>query len=111
MRSFRPSRYTLSGLTLLCAPLTAEAQGVTASPAFDVSVTVYRDPYREEGGFDLDNLGGFALITESRRVQLTPGDQTLRFEGVADGIEPVSAIVSGLPSNVIEKNRDAIGAG
>jgi hypothetical protein len=108
MRSFRPSRYTLSGLTLLCAPLTAEAQGVTASPAFDVSVTVYRDPYREEGGFDLDNLGGFALITESRRVQLTPGDQTLRFEGVADGIEPVSAIVTGLPSGIIEKNRDAM---
>ena len=108
MRSFRPSRYTLSGLALLCAPLTAEAQTVTASPAFDVSVTVYRDPYRDEGGFDLDNLGGFALITESRRVQLTPGDQTLRFEGVADGIEPVSAIVTGLPSGVIEKNRDAM---
>jgi hypothetical protein len=108
MRSFRPNRYTLSGLALLCAPLAAEAQVVTADPAFDVSVTVYRDPYREEGGFDLDNLGGFALITESRRVQLTPGDQTLRFEGVADGIEPVSAIVTGLPSGIIEKNRDAM---
>ncbi|OYW59399.1 MAG: hypothetical protein B7Z40_21660 [Bosea sp. 12-68-7] len=107
MRSFSPNRYTLAGLALLCAPLTAEAQTVTAGPAFDVSVTVYRDPDRDEGGFDLDYLGGFALITESRRVVLQPGEQTLRFEGVADGIEPVSAIVTGLASGVVEKNRDA----
>lgn len=107
MRSFRPNRYTLAGLALLGAPLTAEAQSVTAGPAFDVSVTVYRDPNRNEGGFDLDYLGGFALITETRRVVLQPGEQTLRFEGVADGIEPVSAIVTGLASGVIEKNRDA----
>jgi hypothetical protein len=107
MRSFRPSRYTLAGLALLGAPLSAEAQTVTAGPAFDVSVTVYRDPNRNEGGFNLNYLGGFALITESRRVVLQPGEQTLRFEGVADGIEPVSAIVTGLASGVIEKNRDA----
>jgi hypothetical protein len=107
MRSFRPNRYTLAGLAMLGAPLTAEAQSVTAGPAFDVSVTVYRDPNRNEGGFDLDYLGGFALITETRRVVLQPGEQTLRFEGVADGIEPVSAIVTGLASGVIEKNRDA----
>jgi hypothetical protein len=36
-----------------------------------------------------------------------PGQHRLRFEGVADGIEPASAIVTGLPSGVIEKNRDA----
>ncbi len=113
MRSIRPSRLSLAGLALLCGPvfsgaLAAEAQTVTASPPFDVSVTVYRDPYRDEGGFDLDYLGGFAFITETRRVQLTPGDVTLRFEGVADGIEPVSAIVTGLPAGVVEKNRDAM---
>src|SRR5262249_37705199 len=43
----------------------------------------------------------------TRRVVLTPGEHRLRFEGVADGIEPASAIVTGLPSGVIEKNRDA----
>ncbi len=107
MRSFRPNRYSLAGLALLGAPLTAEAQSVTAGPAFDVSVTVYRDPYRGEGGFDLDYLGGFALITESRRIELQPGEHTVRFEGVADGIEPVSAIVTGLATGVVEKNRDA----
>jgi len=30
----------------------------------------------------------------------------LRFEGVADGIEPSTAIVTGLPAGVIEKNRE-----
>lgn len=86
----------------------ANAQPVTAGAPVDLSVTVYRDPYRDEGGFDLDYLGGFALITEFRPVQLSPGEHTLRFEGVADGIEPASAIVTGLPSGVIEKNRDAM---
>ena len=108
MRSFRFSWLVIAGLASAGAPLVAEAQDVLASPPVDVSVTVYRDPYRDEGGFDLDYLGGFALITETRRVLLTPGDHRLRFEGVADGIEPASAIVTGLPSGVIEKNRDAM---
>jgi len=85
----------------------ALAQDVLASPPVDVSVTVYRDPDRNEGGFDLNNLNGFAFITETRRVKIAPGQHRLRFEGVADGIEPASAIVTGLPSGVIEKNRDA----
>ncbi|OYX49417.1 MAG: hypothetical protein B7Y90_07655 [Alphaproteobacteria bacterium 32-64-14] len=108
MRSSRFSWLVIAGLASTGAPLAAEAQDVLASPPVDVSVTVYRDPYRDEGGFDLDYLGGFALITETRRVLLTPGDHRLRFEGVADGIEPASAIVTGLPSGVIEKNRDAM---
>jgi hypothetical protein len=52
-------------------------------------------------------LEGFALITETRTVHLPAGLSRLRFEGVADGIEPASAIVTGLPEGVIEKNRDA----
>jgi hypothetical protein len=87
--------------------LPAQAQDVVASEPVDLSVTVYRSPYRDEGGFDLDSLEGFALITETRRVVLPPGEHRIRFEGVADGIEPASAIVTGLPSGVIEKNRDA----
>jgi len=96
-----------AGLAALAAPAMAQATDVAVGAPFDVSVTVYRDPYRDEGGFDLDNLEGFALITESRRVVLAPGEHRLRFEGVADGIEPASAIVTGLPSGVVEKNRDA----
>ncbi len=63
---------------------------------------------RTKAEFDLDYLQGFTLITETRRVVLTPGEHRLRFEGVADGIEPATAIVTGLPSGVIEKNRDAM---
>ena len=95
-------------LTILsAAPAFAQAE-IKAGAPVDVSVTVYRDPNRDEGGFNLDELGGFALVTETRRVVLPPGEHRLRFEGVADGIEAVSAIVTGLPSGVIEKNRDAM---
>lgn len=111
MRMAHARRFLVSALALAAAPLmpsgAAHAQAVTAAAPHDVSVTVYRDPYREKVGFDLDQLGGFAFITETRRVVIPPGEHTLRFEGVADGIEPVSAIVSGLPSGVVEKNRDA----
>jgi hypothetical protein len=68
---------------------------------------VYRAPQRESGSVDLDALEGFALITETRTVHLPVGLSRLRFEGVADGIEAASAIVTGLPEGVIEKNRDA----
>jgi hypothetical protein len=75
-------------------------------------VTVYRAPYRlpgrpAEGSNDLDRLEGFALVSETRAVHLPAGESRLRFEGVADGIEPASAIVTGLGSGVLEKNRDA----
>ena len=79
---------------------------VRAEDPADLSVTVYRAPYRSSGSIDLDQLEGFALISETRAVQLPAGMSRLRFEGVADGIEPASAIVTGL-DEVIEKNRDA----
>jgi hypothetical protein len=82
----------------------AEAQAAAPST---ISVTVYRDPYRASGSIDLDRLAGFALITETRAVRLQEGESWLRFEGVADGIEPESAIVTGLDDGIIEKNRDA----
>jgi hypothetical protein len=82
----------------------AEAQAAAPSA---ISVTVYRDPYRASGSIDLDRLGGFALVTETRAVHLRQGESWLRFEGVADGIEPESAIVTGLDDGIIEKNRDA----
>jgi hypothetical protein len=78
-----------------------------ADPPSNLIVTVYRAPYRDTGSIDLDSLQGFALITETRLVHLPAGLSRVRFEGVADGIEPVSAIVTGLPGTVIEKNRDA----
>lgn len=107
MRMAHLRSLTLAMALSMTAPLVAQAQDVKASAPTDLSVTVYRDPYRRAGGFDLNNLNGFAFITETRRVVIPAGEHRLRFEGVADGIEAVSAIVTGLPSGVIEKNRDA----
>jgi hypothetical protein len=80
---------------------------VLAEPPSDLSVTVYRAPYRGSGSINLNFLDGFALVTETRLVRLPVGVSRVRFEGVADGIEPSSALITGLPGKVIEKNRDA----
>ena len=93
---------------LAAAGAAQEAVTVTSAAPSSVSVTVYRSP--ATGGsraLDLDWLQGFALITETRTVRLPAGPATVRFEGVAGGIVPVSAIVEGLPGGVVEKNRDA----
>ncbi len=88
------------------SPVPAMAGDVLAEPPSDVSVTIYRAPERGSGSIRLDQLGGFALVSETRTVHLPAGVNRLRFEGVADGIEPASALVAGLPAGVIEKNRE-----
>ena len=95
-------------LLLALAPSRAAAQTIVASARPDsVAVTVYRDPNRGDQPFNLDWLNGYALISETRRVSLPAGESELRFEGVAGGIIPQSAIVSGLSQGVVERNRDA----
>jgi hypothetical protein len=92
------------------APTVATTQGspadAAASMPSDLAVTVYRAPSRDTGSINLDALGGFALVSETRTVHLPAGVSRLRFDGVADGIEPASAIVTGLAEGVIEKNRE-----
>ncbi|HMI74342.1 MAG TPA: hypothetical protein VK495_06515, partial [Steroidobacteraceae bacterium] len=88
-------------------PASVLAAEILAEPPSDLIVTVYRAPYRNGGSIDLDDLQGFALISETRIVHLPAGRSRLRFEGVADGIEPASAIITGFAGGVIEKNRDA----
>ncbi|HLY54578.1 MAG TPA: hypothetical protein VKS60_03410 [Stellaceae bacterium] len=94
-------------MALLAVSAPAAAGDVAAAAPQDLSVTIYRAPSRGSGSIELASLGGFALVTETRAVNLPAGTTRLVFEGVADGIEPASAIVTGLPSGVIEKNRDA----
>jgi hypothetical protein len=92
---------------VLAAPLWAR-EVVDASAPVDLAVTIYRDPDRGEGDeLDADDPRGLAMISETRRVTLPPGESTIRFEGVAEGMIGVSAIVTGLPGGTIEKNRNA----
>lgn len=89
--------------------LPADAQDVVTSDAPETtSITIYRDPNR--GGDDAINrnwLNGFALVTETRTIAIPAGTAVIRFEGVSSGILSESAIVTGLPSEVTEKNLDA----
>lgn len=86
----------------------ANAQEVRTSTAPDkVAVTVYREPDRDATRkLNLRWLGGYALVTETRTIDIPAGRTTIRFEGVASGILPESAIVTGLPAGVREKNLD-----
>jgi hypothetical protein len=95
------------GVTVVAAGASSDPQEVLADAPTDLSVTVYRSPYRSSGSIDLDYLGGFALVRETRLVRLPAGVSRVRFEGVADGIEPASAVLEGLPGTVLEKDRDA----
>ena len=95
-------------LGLLLAPVAAPAQQIVSSPKADtINVTIYRDPHRGEGAMNRNWLNGFALVTETRTITLPVGESQIKFEGVADGMIAVSAVVTGLPGGVVQKNRDA----
>lgn len=102
-------RWPLLLLLMLSLPSLAHAGGqtVTSIEVSDVAVTIYRDPYRDAGMMRAGWPGGYALITETRTISLPQGESRLRFENVAEGLLPETAIVTGLPSGVREKNRDA----
>jgi hypothetical protein len=89
------------------SPSALIAEDVVAGRADELSVTVYRAPGRASGGLALNALNGFALVREARTVSLPAGESQIRFEGVADGIDSASALLTGLPAEVLEKNRDA----
>lgn len=95
------------GLSALVPGALAQ-QVVTSAGPQKISVTVYRAPGRgARTEVDRKNPRGFALITETRMVDIPAGRAVVRFEGVAGNIFPESAIVSGLPAGVREKNLDA----
>lgn len=101
----------LTGAAVLAAPLVPAAwarEVVDASAPTDLAVTIYRDPDRSvDEALEAEYPRGLAMISETRRVTLPPGESTIRFEGVAEGMVGVSAIVTGLPGGTIEKNRNA----
>lgn len=93
----------------LLLPNVAQARAIVeASAPSDLSVTIYRDPDRgSDEAINRNNPQGFAMISETRTVTLPKGRSTIRFVGVAEGMVGVSAIVTGLPGETIEKNRNA----
>jgi hypothetical protein len=91
---------------LLPTPALAAPPVIISAAPDTVAVTLYRDPNRGEGEIYRDNPSSFALIAETRTVTLPPGEVTVRFEGVASGIVPKSAILFGVPPR--ERNRDAL---
>lgn len=91
----------------LAGPALAQVPVTSAAPE-RVEVTVYRDLSRGNRRPERDWLNGYALISETRPVVIPAGESDLRFEGVASGIIPQSAIVGGLPEGLIERNRDAL---
>ena len=97
-----------AGSLVALPSLAQDRAAVQASAPTGLAVTVYRDPNRGEGGQMNRNWPrGFAMISETRTVTLPPGQSTIRFQGVAEGMVAVSAIVTGLPGGTIEKNRNA----
>jgi hypothetical protein len=96
-------------LALLLAASPAAAQTLVESDTIDaVSVTLYRDPGRGEGAIPASGWpGGYALVTETRTIRVPAGKSVIRFVGVSEGMMPETAIVTGLPRQVNEKNRDA----
>jgi len=96
-------------LVAFAAPSAAQdAPAVDSAAPQKLAVTIYRAPEREaKTAINRSWLRGYALITEQRTVTLPAGRAVIRFKGVAAGILPESAIVSGLPEGVREKNLDA----
>ena len=93
--------------SIFTAPALARTTVDAAEPT-KLAVTLYRDPNRREGqAMNRRWPQGFAMISETRTVNLPPGESTIRFEGVAEGMVAVTAIVTGLPGGTIEKNRNA----
>lgn len=104
----------------LCGAALAPAHGASAAPGDEVvvmasaptatSVTIYRAPDDTFGADRMaadENLAGYALISETREVDLPAGPAVVRFPGVAAGMLAESVVISGLPGGVREKNLDA----
>ena len=92
-------------MLLIATPALAAPPIILSAAPDSVAVTLYRDPDRGEGAINRDDPTAFALIAETRTVTLPPGEVVVRFEGVAGGIVPQSAILFGTSPR--ERNRDA----
>ncbi|APG63799.1 hypothetical protein LPB140_10785 [Sphingorhabdus lutea] len=89
------------------SPQYVKPQIVTSTQRDKVNLTVYRDPNRGQRAMSKNWPQGYAMVSETRTVTIPAGEAVIRFENVAEGMFPESAIISGLPNGVREKNMDA----
>ncbi len=90
-------------------PINSDAfarETVISSERDSVNLTIYQDPNRFGRSINANWPRGYALISEKRTITIPKGETQIRFEDVSEGMFPESAVVSGLPQGVIEKNRD-----
>ena len=85
-------RLSVCLLLALASAADAEEQRVISPRADAVSVTIYRDL--------------FAMITETRIVDLPAGPVTLQFDGVVETLIPQSAVITGAGRSLAESNYD-----
>ena len=82
---------------------------MTSAGAGPGRVTIYRAPHRARRPAARPRLAERLRADQrdpaGRRSR--PASRDIRFEGVAGGILPQSAIVTGLPDGIVERNRDA----
>ena len=105
----------LAGVALiaLTTPAAAQAPALVSRPD-RATVVIYRDQpvdtaellARSADPYERLDQEGMALIVETRVIDLPAGEAVIRFEGVATGIVPQSAVLDGLPAQVVERNID-----
>ncbi|MDQ8028697.1 MAG: hypothetical protein REJ23_08205 [Brevundimonas sp.] len=108
-----PIALFLLGLILPTTPAFAQTATVQSAPG-RATVVIYRDQpvdtaslmTRSASPWDRLDQEGLALIIETREIDLPAGEAIIRFSGVATGIVPESAVLSGLPARVLERNTD-----
>ncbi len=95
---------------LLCvsASFTVAETKIISSAPEALEVVIYRDyPVSTSSFYENKNpLSGFALVTETRTVDLPIGDSTIQFDGTADTIVPQTARLDALPAHLLESNFD-----
>lgn len=101
-RSAGPARGSAAVIVALVVGLTAPSSGVTG-------VALAVDDVLESTEADRIGLGltvyggGFAVVSEERRVELPPEEQVVRFLDVPEAVEPASLILAAADVEILEQ--------
>lgn len=97
----------------LATPAWSQTESVSAHPDHTALVIYRFHPIDTsstlERGLEDASYGsqrGLAMIVETRTVDVPAGEGMIRFEDLATGILPETAVLDGLPGEVLERNTD-----